>query len=177
MNAKQPMVYKLTVLVAILIVLCVNSCTNIGAQAQADRLAGYEVSGLQILTQDGRRLQFTVYLATTKPQRMQGLSFVTDLPLDHGMLFVFPKPQRINMWMKDTPNSLDLLFIDRQGVILQIVNEATPNTTEIIASEGDAYAVLELNAGIAQRLSINPGDVVYHPLLSEAETKPATSMN
>ena len=112
-------------------------------------------------------MHFTVYLAITREQRAQGLSFVSDLPQDQGMLFVFPQSQRINMWMKDTPRSLDLLFADKQGKITEIVKDTLPNSTTLITSQEEAYAVLEINAGTAQQLAINTGDHIHHPLLGK----------
>jgi len=158
---------KLTILVVIIFLLGVISCTNINAQDQHKKLTGFDVSELQIVTQDGRQLRFTVYLAISEEQRAQGLSFVTDLPPDYGMLFVFPELRRINMWMKDTPSSLDLLFIEKKGKITKIISDATPNSTTIITSGDEASAVLEMNAGTARRLRIVTGDRVDHPLLNQ----------
>ena len=165
MTARQCPNNKLTVLVTIIFLAGVISCTTINAQDQHKKLSGFDVSELQIMTQDERQLRFTVYLATSKEQRAQGLSFVTDLPPDYGMLFVFPGLRRINMWMKDTPSSLDMLFIDNKGKIAKIVSDTTPNSTAIITSGDEASAVLEVNAGTARRLGIVTGDRVDHPLL------------
>jgi uncharacterized membrane protein (UPF0127 family) len=166
MTARQCPDNKLTVLVTIIFLVGVISCTNLNAQDQHKKLSGFDVSELQIMTQDERQLRFTVYLATSKEQRAQGLSFVTDLPSDYGMLFVFPEIRRINMWMKDTPSSLDMLFIDNKGKIAKIVSDTTPNSTAIITSGDEASAVLEVNAGTARRLGIVTGDRVDHPLLN-----------
>ena len=167
MTARQYPDNKLTVLVAIIFLVGVISCTNLNAQDQHAKLSGFDVSELQIVTQDARQLRFTVYLAISKEQRAQGLSFVTDLPSDYGMLFVFPERRRINMWMKDTPSPLDLLFIDKKGQITKIVSDTTPNSTTIITSDDEASAVLEVNGGTARRLHIVTGDRVDHPLLKQ----------
>jgi uncharacterized membrane protein (UPF0127 family) len=166
MTARQCPDKKLTILVVIIFLLGVISCTNINAQDQHKKLTGFDVSELQLVTQDGRQLRFTVYLAISKEQRAQGLSFVTDLPPDYGMLFVFPELRCINMWMKDTPSSLDMLFIGGKRKITKIVSNTTPNSTSIITSGEEAYAVLEMNAGTARRLRIVTGDRVDHPLLN-----------
>jgi uncharacterized membrane protein (UPF0127 family) len=172
MIAQRFVLINLTVLLIILVAQGISSCTNFSNQDPADRLAGYEVSELRIFTKDGRQLQFTVYLATSKEQRAQGLSHVIKLPVDEGMLFVFPGPQRINMWMKDTPSSLDLLFIDQKGIITRIVENTVPDSTTIISSDGDAVAVLEVNAGTARQLRITTGDTVHHVLLNKNTSDP-----
>ncbi|WP_455222719.1 DUF192 domain-containing protein [Kaarinaea lacus] len=161
--------YKLLVCLGIIYLLTIISCTSASGQSQSDRLAGYDVSDLEIITDNGQQLHFTVYLALTRAQRAQGLSFVTNLPTDYGMLFVFPESKIISMWMKDTPSPLDLLFIDRQGKITQIVEDTIPNSTATITSESEAYAVLEVNAGTTQRLRIAAGDKVKHALLNRTK--------
>ncbi|HEY5603044.1 MAG TPA: DUF192 domain-containing protein [Gammaproteobacteria bacterium] len=158
--------YNLTILLAVMMALSVMSCRSIDKPAQPDWLASQELSDLEVLTRDGRQLHFSVYLASTRAQRGQGLSFVTNLPLDHGLLLVLPTPRQVTMWMKDTPISLDMVFTDAQGVVTQVVKNTSPNSSELIASDGNVYAVLEVNAGTAQRLDISPGDSVRHRLLN-----------
>lgn len=161
--------YKLAVYLTIFYALTVISCTNASPQSPSDILTGYDVSDLEIVTHDGRQLRFTVYLATSSAQRRQGLSFVTNLPANHGMLFVFPESKIISMWMKDTPRSLDMLFIDNQGRIAQIVKNTVPNSTATITSDTQASAVLEVNAGTVERLRISVGDMVHQALLNRTK--------
>ena len=47
-------------------------------------------------------------------------------------------------WMKDTYLSLDLIFIDPAGRVLNVAANARPHSLEPIRSEGDAIAVLEV---------------------------------
>jgi uncharacterized membrane protein (UPF0127 family) len=61
----------------------------------------------------GRRAHsFKAHLADTPETRARGLMYVTRLEADHGMLFDFETPRTVHMWMKNTPLSLDMLFID-----------------------------------------------------------------
>ena len=66
------------------------------------------------------------------------------------------------MWMKNTFIPLDMLFIDRGGVIVRIHERSVPHSLQAIASGQPVSAVLELNAGTSSRLSIKPGDRVVH---------------
>jgi uncharacterized protein len=78
------------------------------------------------------------------------------------MLFDFETPQRVTMWMKNTPLSLDMLFIDARGVIVRIAARTRPFSTEIIDSGQPVLAVLEVNAGITRKVGIAIGDRVEH---------------
>jgi uncharacterized membrane protein (UPF0127 family) len=81
------------------------------------------------------------------------------------MLFVHEQPKDINMWMKNTYIPLDMVFIDAQGHIQQIVEQATPHSLDIIRSDQPALAVLEIAGGEAKRLGLHAGQRVTHPAL------------
>jgi len=105
---------------------------------------------------------FTVELATNEEQREFGLMYRKSLAENHGMLFDFFSPQHIDMWMKNTLIPLDMIFIDNHGVVTQIVENAVPESTTIIASDADPRAVLEVAGGSAAHYHIAKGDKVLY---------------
>jgi uncharacterized membrane protein (UPF0127 family) len=111
---------------------------------------------------DGEQLMFEVRLADTPETRQRGLMYVTALEPRHGMLFDFRETREVGMWMKNTPLSLDMLFIDAAGVIRRIAAETRPFSTETIRSGVPVRAVLEIRGGLAAELGIEPGDRVVH---------------
>lgn len=119
---------------------------------------------LRIVTSAGEHL-FHVELALDQQAQEQGLMFRREMPPDHGMLFVYDRPRVIAMWMKNTVLSLDMLFVGADGRITRIARRAEPFSEEIISSGAPVRAVLELNGGTADRLSIRKGDRLLHPLL------------
>ena len=56
-------------------------------------------------------------LANTPETRRKGLMFRNRLAESSGMVFIFPREQRISMWMKNTPIALSVAFIDGDGRI------------------------------------------------------------
>ncbi|MBN8531428.1 MAG: DUF192 domain-containing protein [Alphaproteobacteria bacterium] len=110
---------------------------------------------------------FTVALADTPEQRSRGLMHTQLLPSDHGMLFDFGANSLSAMWMKNTPLSLDIIFIDKQGVVQHVVPNAIPNSTTPISAPGPVRAALEVNAGTAARCGIVQGSAAAHPLFGK----------
>lgn len=104
--------------------------------------------------------RFTVELALSPRQQAQGLMFRRRLAADAGMLFVYPTPRIITMWMRNTYIPLDMMFIGPDGRIVRIAERTRPMSTETISSGRPALAVLEVNAGTAARLGIRSGDRV-----------------
>jgi uncharacterized membrane protein (UPF0127 family) len=86
------------------------------------------------------------------------------MPKDHGMLFSWETEEVQSFWMRNTCIPLDMLFIARDGRIVNIAERTVPFSEAIIPSEGAVRAVLELNGGTAARLKIKPGDRVIHPV-------------
>lgn len=103
--------------------------------------------------------KFTVEIASTPRQLTQGLSKRKELCQNCGMLFVFPTPQILSFWMKDTLIPLDMIFIDQDKKITNIIN-APINNLQIYNSARPALYCLELNAGRYQELNLKPGDII-----------------
>jgi uncharacterized membrane protein (UPF0127 family) len=132
------------------------------AAAPATRAA--EQQTLEIASKSGVHV-FAVDLATTDEERSRGLMFRRSLPESYGMLFDFKRDQEISMWMKNTYVSLDMIFIRSDGRISRIAESTEPESERIIPSMGPVRAVLEVVAGTAKKLGIQPGDRVASPTL------------
>ncbi len=63
---------------------------------------------------------FDAYVADTDSRRSDGLMFVTKLPENTGMLFVFDNEQPLSFWMKNTMIPLAIGFLDSKGVLVDV---------------------------------------------------------
>jgi uncharacterized protein len=142
---------------------CVFVAVAAGARSAAAQLQSFETSSLTIVGAHGRH-RFTVELAETPEQMQQGLMFRPSLAPDAGMLFDFKQPTVATMWMRNTLIPLDMLFVDANGMIVNIRARAVPESDAIIPAAAPVRAVIELNGGTAARLGIMPGDRVLHPI-------------
>jgi len=120
-------------------------------------------TGSLVIESGGGSHPFTIELARSPEQRSRGLMFRETMAPDAGMLFIYPRRQRISMWMKNTILPLDMLFIDSDGTIVRIAEWTQPHSLRTIESGGRVLGVLELNAGTSARLGIAVGDRVRHP--------------
>jgi uncharacterized membrane protein (UPF0127 family) len=133
------------------------------AQSGIEPLSAFPQSLLAVRTGSGNIINFKIWSADTPARDQQGLMFQRSMDLHAGMLFVFPKNERVSMWMKNTYIPLDLLFMNQYGVIEYIAVNATPLSEAIIGPSQPEYAVLELNGGACEKLGIKIGDSVIHP--------------
>jgi uncharacterized membrane protein (UPF0127 family) len=115
----------------------------------------------QAVLADGSSL--SLELALTQEEITQGLMFRPSLPADRGMLFLFEIERVPSFWMKNTLIPLDLLFLGGDGTIVDIVADAQPCAAEPCPQyiPGHAvWAVLEVNAGTAERHGLKVGDTI-----------------
>lgn len=122
---------------------------------------------LKVVTDKGR-FNFSVEVAETAAQRQQGLQHRKNLAASAGMLFDYKRVQPVAMWMKNTLIPLDMLFIDGAGRIVNVARDTEPMSLATIPSAAPVLAVLEVNAGTARRLGIQPGDRVLHAIFGNA---------
>ncbi len=127
---------------------------------------------LVITNLEGDAIEYKVEVARTASQMQRGLMFRDTMPKDRGMLFIYKPERPATMWMKNTILSLDMIFIDSQGMIINIEENTTPFALDTIDSGGPVRAVLELNAGQTSKHRIVIGDRVRHPLFEEITDSP-----
>ncbi len=113
--------------------------------------------------------RFSVEVADDEKERATGLMLRETLASSAGMLFVYPRPQSLSFWMRNTLIPLDMIFVDPKGVIRHIHHQAQPlDETPIPGGRGLTH-VLEINGGLAKRLGIDEGDVLQHPSFDQTE--------
>jgi uncharacterized membrane protein (UPF0127 family) len=120
------------------------------------------------LSGDWGSARFSVEIADDPGERSRGLMHRESLPLSAGMLFVYPEPQAMSFWMRNTLIELDMLFVDPQGVVQHIHDRAQPLDETPIFGGTDLTHVLEINGGLAERLGITEGTVLRHPSFDAA---------
>lgn len=123
-------------------------------------VAGLKVQPTQAISIAGTRLHIAI--ADTDAKREQGLSDITGLASDEGMLFVFPRDGVYSFWMKDMLFSIDLLWIDSTGRVVSIVPSASPATyPHAFTPNTLARYVLEVPAGFSVQHEIEVGSKLH----------------
>ncbi|NLF94071.1 MAG: DUF192 domain-containing protein [Oligosphaeraceae bacterium] len=109
-------------------------------------------------------------LALNDSERARGLMQRRELAEDQGMIFVFPQENELRFWMKNTPLPLDVIFLNRQGVVVGAVHmppEPPQRQGEsdleyesrlpVYSSGAVAQIALELRSGMISQLGLQVG--------------------
>lgn len=125
---------------------------------------------------DGRT--FRLEVALDEDKRYKGLSDRTEIPADGGMLFVFPRPQRLYFVMRDCPIPIDIVFLDASGRITAFhkmaaeaprgpgegqpgeISQIYENRLKRYSSKYDAQYVIELKGDTLDGLKLKEGQQV-----------------
>jgi uncharacterized membrane protein (UPF0127 family) len=124
----------------------------------------FERGPLVFQTASGQTITFDVEWALSAEQRARGLMERPALPDRTGMLFDFGETRMVTMWMANTPESLDMIFIDETGRIVRIAERTTPLSESIVASGEPVRYVLEIRGGHAAELGLDQTARLVLPL-------------
>ena len=145
---------------------CILAAVTLTSPIQARE--SFRPSSVIIESRSGEH-RFQVEIAETAEHRSLGLQYRKELPTGSGMLFDFKTSEPVIMWMKNTYISLDMLFISRDGTIVNIAERTKPLSLAYIRSRGPVKSVLEIQAGTAKTLGIRVGDKVRHEIFQSAD--------
>ena len=98
-------------------------------------------------------------VADTIGERIKGLSDTPYLPVGVVKLFVFNAGGPQSIWMKDMQYPLDIIWTEKDGTIVHIEKNISPDTyPKAFSSPKPAWYVIEANAGFVASSSIKLGN-------------------
>ena len=128
-------------------------CTLAGCSRKVERVGrAHDVLRLEI-----DDVTLTAEVACDEPSRRLGLMNRDELPVDHGMLFIFRNAEFRSFWMKNTRIPLSIAFINDDGVVLQI-EHMKPNDLSSTWSNYKVRYALEVDKGWFTDHNVEVGD-------------------
>ncbi len=115
-----------------------------------------------VVTTDRGDIAFATELATNDDTRSRGLMFRRSMGEREAMLFHWPSPRVVTMWMRNTYLSLDMLFVTADGTVVHVQANTVPQSLDVLSAGREVTAVMEVVAGTAAQLGIRPGSKLKH---------------
>lgn len=110
-------------------------------------------------------VQVLASIANSWPERIQGLSDTPFLPENVVKFFVYDTPGFHSIWMKDMQYSIDIIWLNAEGLIVDIKTEATPESfPESYSPKIEASYVVETVAGFVEKHSLAIGSKATLPI-------------
>jgi uncharacterized protein len=148
---------------------CAKGENSAEAKAAPSVATGQDMKGTDAwfpLEVGGKTLRVQVVVTLQEMQR--GLMGRKDLGADEGMIFVYPLPQQMNFWMKDTPTALDIGFFTSAGTLGEVYQMYPYDETPVTSKEQDYTLALEMNKGWFAKNGLERGARINMALLAEA---------
>lgn len=115
-----------------------------------------------VVTTDQGDILFATEIATNDETRSRGLMFRRSMGEREAMLFHWQSPRVVSMWMRNTNIPLDMLFVTADGIVVHVQSNTVPHSLDVISAGREVSAVMEIVAGTAAKLGINPGSRLKH---------------
>ena len=91
--------------------------------------------------------QLMLDIADTEEKRSFGLMSRKKISPNSGMIFLWKDSKIRSFWMKNTYFNLDLFFLNREGIIVEIYKNAKALDETYISSKNKVKYVIELKSG------------------------------
>ena len=117
--------------------------------------------------------QYNLEVADTPNKIIEGLSYRENIPQKTGMLFVMPKEQIHEFWMKDCLTDMDIIFLTTEGQIVNMenmikerhkvsfeTNESYQSRLKMYSSKYPAKYAIEIPSGDISRLGLEVGQYI-----------------
>ncbi len=112
--------------------------------------------------------ELRVQVAVLDAEQQRGLMGRKDLGEDDGMVFVYPAPQRMSFWMRNTPTPLDIGFFRADGTLGEVYPLYPYDETAVSSAGADYTLALETNQGWFAKNGLKPGAKVDLARLADA---------
>jgi uncharacterized membrane protein (UPF0127 family) len=119
------------------------------------------------LKTDRGTFELQVEVADDDRERAIGMMHRSEVPINKGMLFDMKRTDVVSFWMRNTYIPLDMIFIDRDGVVQTIAANTIPHNETGVSSRVPVYAVLELQGGACEYYGLQPGDKITHAIFKK----------
>lgn len=116
---------------------------------------------LAFLKDDGSLIvSVNVEIADTSQSRISGLMFRELKDFSSGVLFLYEEAKYRSFWMRDTPGSLDIIFIGEDLKIINIAQKTAPMSDTSYLSRSPAKYVVEVKGGFSGKYGVKAGDKI-----------------
>ena len=138
--------------------------------AQAQLAPGDSVGPMAKVTLHVGKASLTTEIAATGPQQERGLMWRKELGDNEAMIFLLPRVETAEFWMKNTLIPLSIAYLDKDGVILELhdmkaYDPSLPDAQlpRYRSDSGKVAYALETNLHWFALNGVKPGDKIEPP--------------
>ena len=100
----------------------------------------------------------SLQVAVSEAEQERGLMQRPDLGGDDGMLFVYAEPQSLSIWMRNTPEPLDLAYLTEDGAVAEVYSLLPLDERPVTSHTAEMQYALEMPKGWLASHGVRVGD-------------------
>ena len=105
----------------------------------------------------GENVVLDCEVARTEKDKERGLMFRKTLAKNHGMIFVYNKPEEMNFWMRNTVLPLSIAYV-HEKLFIASIHDMKPLDLDVVSSDIAVLYAIEVNQGWFRSNSIHSGN-------------------
>jgi uncharacterized protein len=155
--------FIVTIAAIAIVVLAIGALIYIAQPGHSPKPAGQNATvtphpdAVDLVSGNGTVMRMDVEIADTPAEQEHGLMNRSSMAENAGMLFVWDYDVQMAFWMDNTLIPLDMIFIADNLTIVDIQENATPLSKDLIRSSLPYRYVLEVNGGLCAADDIDIG--------------------
>ena len=102
----------------------------------------------------------SLQVAVLESEQVRGLMRRPDLGRDEGMIFVYDRPRVLSIWMRNTPEALNLAYLTADGAIAEVYDLLPLDERPVMSHRSEIQFALEMPGGWFAAHGIRPGSRV-----------------
>jgi uncharacterized membrane protein (UPF0127 family) len=112
----------------------------------------------------------SLQVAVLESEQIRGLMQRPDLGRDEGMIFVYERPQVLSIWMRNTPEPLDLAYLTSDGTVAETYALLPLDERPVVSHGSQIQFALEMPGGWYAAHGVRPGSRVDMKAMAAALT-------
>jgi uncharacterized membrane protein (UPF0127 family) len=134
-----------------------GGCSEGARPAPADKPAVAQPLETRFPVRIGAR-DTRLQVALRQTEQTRGLMERQSLEPDEGMLFVFPRQQKMSFWMRNTPLPLDIGYFDSEGILREVYPLFPHDERAVVSVAQNLQFAVEMRQGWFREHGVRPGD-------------------
>ncbi|MCP5322469.1 MAG: DUF192 domain-containing protein [Candidatus Paracaedibacteraceae bacterium] len=100
--------------------------------------------------------------------QLRGFQLVEHIRPSEGLLYILGHEKKPNFWMKDVLQNLDIIFVDKDGCIVEMI-QAKSHRKDVIVPPSETMYAIELLEGTASKLNLSKGGKIGADIFPDFE--------
>ena len=106
-------------------------------------------------------IKVDLMVANDEISKEKGLGDRDSIPENASMLFIFDKPEKYGIWMKDMKFNIDIVWLNSEKKIVHIEKNVSPDTyPDVFFPPEDSLYIMEFNGGFSDKNMLSVGNVL-----------------